>query len=191
MKCEQDVCTKPDNRRCSRRLPAIGEKTSVENIPGRSCSMHFSCSCRRQKYHIYGASVTSEATLCLRNYLWYYVGRQSVEEDPGEDLACYRKKKDSFIVPTVCSITFLIDSYNASILPCLWSEPTSQALVISWCSLLNRLSPPCFHTSVGIPSPPGALSSFRPAIALVISAMVGISLRHVLVMRCGMLPRAS
>ena len=30
------------------------------------------------------------------------------------------------------------------------TEPTSQALVISWCSLLNRLSPPCFHTSAGI-----------------------------------------
>ena len=33
------------------------------------------------------------------------------------------------------------------------TEPTSQALVISWCSLLNRLSPPCFHTSAGIPPP--------------------------------------
>ena len=38
------------------------------------------------------------------------------------------------------------------------TEPISQALVISWCSLLNRLSPPCFHTSAGIPScfPPTA-----------------------------------
>ena len=71
------------------------------------------------------------------------------------------------------------------------TEPISQALVISWCSLLNRLSPPCFHTSAGIPSPPGALPSFRLAIALAISSIVGISSRLVLVMRCGMLSRAS
>jgi len=43
-----------------------------------------------------------------------------VEEDPGEDLACYGKKRDSPIVLTVCSITFLVDGYNAGILPCLW-----------------------------------------------------------------------
>ena len=71
------------------------------------------------------------------------------------------------------------------------TERISQALVISWCSLLNRLSPPCFHTSAGIPSPPGALPSFRPVIALAISSIVGISSRFVLVMRCGMLSRAS
>ena len=71
------------------------------------------------------------------------------------------------------------------------TEPSSQALVINWCSLLDRLSPPCFHTSAGIPSPPGALPSFRPAIALAISSMFGISSRHVLVMRCWMLTRAS
>ena len=53
-------------------------------------------------------------------------------------------------------------------------EPTTQALVISWCSLLNRLSPPCFHTSARIPYLPSALPSFRPAIALGISSMVGI-----------------
>ena len=73
----------------------------------------------------------------------------------------------------------------------LCTEPTSHALAISWCSLLNRLSPPCFHTSAGIPSPPGALPSFRQAIALAISSMVGISSRLVLVMRCGMLSRAA
>ena len=67
---------------------------------------------------------------------------------------------------------------------------TFQALVISWCSLQNRLSPPCFHTSAGIPSPPGALPSFRQAIALAISSMVGVSPRLVLVTRCGMLSRA-
>ena len=66
----------------------------------------------------------------------------SVEEDPGVDFACYVKKRDSSIVPP------------------------SRALVISWCSLLNRLSPPCFHTSAGFPSPPGALPSFTPAITL-------------------------
>ena len=71
------------------------------------------------------------------------------------------------------------------------TEPTSQALMINWCSLLSKLSPPCFHTSAWIPSPPGALPSFRPAIALAISAMVGISSRLVLVMRSGMLSRAS
>ena len=38
---------------------------------GRSCSTHFSCSCRRQNI-IHGAPVTSDATLCLRNYLWCY-----------------------------------------------------------------------------------------------------------------------
>ena len=71
------------------------------------------------------------------------------------------------------------------------TEPISQALLISWCSLLNRLSPPYFHISAGIPFPPGALPSFRPAIALAILSMVGISSRHVLVMRCLMLSRSS
>ena len=48
-----------------------------------------------------------------------------------------------------------------------------------------------FHTSAGIPSPPDVLPSFKPALALTISAMVRISSRLVLVMRCGMLSRAS
>ena len=42
------------------------------------------------------------------------MGRQSVEEDPGEDLACYGKKRDSYVVPTVCSITFLVDGYDVA-----------------------------------------------------------------------------
>ena len=42
-----------------------------------------------------------------------------------------------------------LDGYSACI--ACGTEPISQALVISWCSLLNRLSPPCFHTSAGIP----------------------------------------
>ena len=56
--------------------------------------------------------------------------------------------------------------------------------------LLNKLS---FNHSSVLPYvsrnsiAPGALPSFRPAIALAISAMVGISSRLVLVMRCGML----
>ena len=53
------------------------------------------------KYHIHSDPVTSEATMCLRNYPCY-VGRQFVEEDPGEDRVCYGKKRDSSIVPTVC-----------------------------------------------------------------------------------------
>ena len=48
------------------------------------------------------------------------MGRLTVEEDPGEDLACYGKKRESSIAPTVCSIIFLVDGYNAGILPCLW-----------------------------------------------------------------------
>ena len=36
--------------------------------------------------------------------------------------------------------------------PAYGIEPISQILVISWCSLLNRLSPPCFHTTKGMPS---------------------------------------
>ena len=43
----------------------------------------------------------------------------SLEEDSGEDLACYGKKRYSSIVPTVCSITFFVDGYNVGILPCL------------------------------------------------------------------------
>ena len=66
------------------------------------------------------------------------------------------------------------------------TEPTSQSLLISWNSQLNILPPSCFHTSAGIPYPPGALPSFRPAIAL--AYKVGISLRlDVLVMQCGMM----
>ena len=92
-------------------------KSTNTMYSGRSCSMHFSWSSRRQnKYHINGVPVTSEATWCLRNYLWCYVGRYSVEEDPGEDLACYGKKRDSSIVPTICSVIFLVDGYNAGIL---------------------------------------------------------------------------
>ena len=72
------------------------------------------------KYHIHGAQDSSEATLCLWNYFRFYVGTQSVEEDPGEELACYGKKRDSSIVPTVCLITFLVNGYNAGILPCFW-----------------------------------------------------------------------
>ena len=86
------------------------------------------------------------------------------------------------IPPTVCSVTFLVDGYNATPPRHWW---------LSWCSLLNILSPPCFHTSAGIIYPPGALPYFRPAIVLAISSMVGISSRHILVMRCGMLFRAS
>ena len=71
------------------------------------------------------------------------------------------------------------------------TKPASQALVISWCSQPNRLSPPCFHTSAGIPSPPGTSPYFRLTIALAISSMVGNLSRHVLLMRCGMLSRAS
>ena len=70
-------------------------------------------------------------------------------------------------------------------------KPTYQAMVIIWCSLLNILSPPWFHTSARIPSPPGALPSFKPAIALATSYVVGISSRLILVMRCGMLSTAS
>ena len=66
------------------------------------------------------------------------------------------------------------------------TEPTSQALVISWSSLLNRVSRPCFHISAGIPSSPGALPSFWQVIAL-----IWISSRLVLVMHCGMLPSTS
>ncbi|KAK2187772.1 hypothetical protein NP493_154g00000 [Ridgeia piscesae] len=53
------------------------------------------------------------------------------------------------------------------------------------------LSLRCFHTLAVILPPPCTLPSFRPAIALAISSMVGISSTHVLVMRCGMLSRAS
>ena len=63
-------------------------------------------------------------------------------------------------------------------------------MVISWSSLLNRLSPPCFHTSAGIPSPLGALPSFRLTIALAISSMVNTSSRHMLVLHCWMLSSA-
>ena len=47
----------------------------------------------------------------------------TLEEDPGEDLACYGKKRDSSIVPTVCSITFLVDGYKGGIIPCLVHSP--------------------------------------------------------------------
>ena len=56
----------------------------------------------------------------LRNYLWCYVGRKSVKENAGEDLACYGKKRNSSIVPIVCSITFLVDGYNSGSLSYLW-----------------------------------------------------------------------
>ena len=59
-------------------LPTVSNallKSTNTMYSSRSCSMHFFCICRRNKYHIHGAPVTSEATLCLRNYLWCYVGR--------------------------------------------------------------------------------------------------------------------
>ena len=41
------------------------------HVQWSTCSMHFSCSCRRQNI----ISRCSATTLCLRNYLWCYVSR--------------------------------------------------------------------------------------------------------------------
>ena len=108
-------------------LPIISNallKSTNTTYSGWSCSLHFSCSCRRQ-YII--STVTSEATLCLRNY--FGLCGLGVEEDHGENCACYGNKRA--IVATDCSITFLTDGYKTGILPCLGTEPTSQTLVQS------------------------------------------------------------
>ena len=69
-----------------------------------------------------------------------------------------------------------------------WSS--SHALLIHRCSLLDKLAPPYFHTSAGIPSPPGAFPSLSPLIALTISSIVGFSSRAVLTLRlCFPAPR--
>ena len=60
---------------------------------------------------------------------------------------------------------------------------SSHILMIHRCSLLDKLAPPYFHTSAGIPSPPGAFPSFSLLIALTISSIVGYSARAVLTLR--------
>ena len=54
------------------------------------------------------------------------MGRESVEEDPGVNLACYGKKRDSSIVSTVCMVIFLVDGYNAGSFHACGTEPTSH-----------------------------------------------------------------
>ena len=86
---------------------------------GRACSMHFSCNCRRQniistvprlplKPHC--VSGTTSGVMWVDSLLRRILAK----------ILPAMEKRDSSIVPTVCSITFLVDGYNAGILPCLW-----------------------------------------------------------------------
>ena len=71
------------------------------------------------------------------------------------------------------------------------SWPSSHILLIHRCSLLDKMAPPYFHTSAGIPSPPGALLSFTPLIALTISSIVDFPSRAVWTLCCCMFSSAS
>ena len=46
--------------------------------------------------------------------------------------------------------------------PACGTWPSSHILMIHRCSLLDKLAPPYFHTSVGISSPSGTVLSFEP-----------------------------
>jgi len=152
--------------------------------------MHFSCSCRRQniismvlrlplKPHC--VSGTTSGVMWVDSLLRRILAKILP--------AMERREITLYVAQSVRSPFLYLVTMLATFHACC-TNPTSQALVISWCNLLNRLSPPCFHTSAGIPSPPGALPSLRLSIVLTISSTVGISSRLVLIMRCGMLSRA-
>ena len=93
-------------------------KSTNTMYSGQSCSMHFSCSCRRQniistvlrlllKPHF--VSRTTSGVMCVDSLLRRILAKISPA----------MKRMDSSTVPTVCSITFLVDGYNAGILPCM------------------------------------------------------------------------
>ena len=85
----------------------------------RSCSMHFCCSYRRQNIISKVLRLPLKPHCVSGNTSGIMWVDSLLRRILGEDLACYGKKRDSSIVPTVCSITFLVDGYNAGILPCL------------------------------------------------------------------------
>ena len=137
-----------------------------------------------EKYHIHGDPVTSEATSCLRNYLWCYVcwggsWRKS----------CLLWKEERFHSLLDHLSCRWLQCWHPSMLVVQNLPPRHWWLVsaVCWTDCLLRASI-LLH---GIPSPPSALPSFKPASVLAISSMVGISSRLFLVMRCGMLSRAS
>ena len=112
-------------------------KSTNTMYSGLSSSMHFSCRCWRQNI-----STVLRLPLILKPH--YVSGTtfgimwvDSLLRRIGEDLVCYGTKRDSSIVPTVCSITFLVDGYNAGILPCLWYRTHLPCIGVSSDSLAN------------------------------------------------------
>ena len=84
-------------------------KSTNAMYSGRSYSMHFSCSCRRQ-------NITSTV---LRLPLKPHCVSGTTSGVMWVD-SLLRRILAMILPPTVCSITFLVDGYNAGILPCLW-----------------------------------------------------------------------
>ena len=102
-------------------LPMLSDaflKSTNTMYSGRSCSTHFSCSCRRQNI----------ISTLLRLPLKPHCGSGTISGVMWVDnllrriLAKILPAMERFlsIVPIVCSITFLIYCYNDGILPCVW-----------------------------------------------------------------------
>ena len=96
-------------------------------------------------------------------------------------ISSLRVARYTLVISTFCSVSFFwyMVTMLASFQACgTW--PSSHIFMIHRCSLLEKLTPPYFHTSAGIPSPPGDFPSFSPLITLAISSIVGFSSRAVL-----------
>ena len=102
-------------------LPTISNallKSTNATYSGWSCSLHFPCSYRRQYI------ISTVLWLPLKPHsvsgTTSVLCGHSVEKDRGENFACYGKKRESSIVPTYCSITFLIYIYKTGMFVCFW-----------------------------------------------------------------------
>ena len=100
-------------------LPTVSNallKSTNTMYSGRSCSIYFSCSCQKQNIIStvlrlplmpHCVSGTTSGIMCVYNQLRRILAK----------ILPAMERRD---IPTVCSITVLVDGYNAGILPGLW-----------------------------------------------------------------------
>ena len=69
------------------------------------------------KDHVSGPSTCAEAALALREETLLQMAGQMIEEDTGQNLACYRQKGYSSVVVAELAVSFaLVDVNNCSVL---------------------------------------------------------------------------
>ena len=95
--------------------------------------------------------------------------------------SCHRQKEEIYLgnYYILFGLLFVYGDY-VGILPGLWYMAFLPYVDDPSVQFVDKLAPPYFHTSAGIPSPPGTFQSFSPLIALTISSIVGFSSRAVL-----------